>query len=323
MVKLLGYHIGGRESTGGIRTMRLMTMYTLSNEAVTIKVSSHGAELKSLINNATRKEYLWQAGPRYWGRTSPVLFPLVGNFKDKKYTYDGKTYSMSQHGFARDMEFLLVSSSENEIWFELRETKETYERYPFLFSLQIGYQLVGSSVKVSWKVVNTDKKSLYFSIGGHPAFLCPLNEEEKQTDCYIEFARVDKDVVSFPENMEYSLIQESGLLVKKTYSLVLENGRYQIADTLFDLDALIMEHSQANKVSLLSKDQTPYLSVEFDAPLFGVWSPVGKHAPFICIEPWYGRCDAEDFEGTLEEREWGNTLQSGEVFEAGYTICIE
>lgn len=279
--------------------------------------------MKSLINNNTGKEYMWNADPAYWARTAPILFPLVGNFKNKQYEYKDMIYSMSQHGFARDMEFQLLSKKDDEIWLELRETEETYQNYPFLFSLQIGYRLAENRVKVSWKVVNTDQKTLYFSIGGHPAFLCPLNEGENQTDCSIEFIKEEKCAETRPEQMEYYLIQQNGLLVKKPYALSLEKGRFQITERLFDNDALIMQDYQANKVSLVSGSGKAYLSLEFDAPLFGVWSPAGKHAPFVCIEPWYGRCDAEDFEGTLEERECGNTLQPQEIFEKSYTIVIE
>lgn len=96
-----------------------------------------------------------------------------------------------------------------------------------------------------------------------------------------------------------------------------------ITADLFDEDALIIEHDQAHRVSLCDPDGEPYLTVRFDAPLFGVWSPAKKNAPFICIEPWYGRCDRETFEGDLSEREYGNALAPSETFYAEYTVTIE
>jgi galactose mutarotase-like enzyme len=66
-----------------------------------------------------------------------------------------------------------------------------------------------------------------------------------------------------------------------------------------------------------------YISVGFDAPLFGLWSPAGKGAPFICIEPWYGRADKASFSGDITEREYDNKLAVGETFKAEYTIEIE
>ena len=114
-------------------------MFCLKNEELTLEIASHGAEMRSLKDNQTGQEYLWDADPAFWKRTSPVLFPLVGNYRDKESIYEGKTYSMSQHGFARDMDFTVTEEAESEIWFELHETPETKEKYPFDFCLSIGY----------------------------------------------------------------------------------------------------------------------------------------------------------------------------------------
>ena len=103
---------------------------------------------------------------------------------------------------------------------------------------------------------------------------------------------------------------------------MINGGMLSIDAGLFDRDALIIEGKQAKRVSLCDRDKKPYLSVSFDSPLFGLWSPAGKHAPFICIEPWYGRCDKASFEGTLEEREYGNVLKPGEIFEKEYQVEI-
>ena len=101
------------------------------------------------------------------------------------------------------------------------------------------------------------------------------------------------------------------------------DGYCQIDEHMFDKDALIIENRQASKVSLCTPDKKPYLTVSFDAPLFGLWSPAGMGAPFICIEPWYGRCDRAGFAGELKDREYGNSLAQGEKFEKSYTIAIE
>ena len=146
-----------------------MGAYQLKNEELTLTVISAGAEMKSLKDNKTEQEYLWQADPKFWGRTSPVLFPIVGNYVQKQSVYEGKTYTLSQHGFARDMEFDLESQTEEEIWFVLKDTESTLEKYPFHFALHIGYELCKNEVKVNWTVENTDTKELYFSIGAHPA----------------------------------------------------------------------------------------------------------------------------------------------------------
>ena len=146
-----------------------MGAYQLKNEELTLTVISAGAEMKSLKDNKTEQEYLWQADPKFWGRTSPVLFPIVGNYVQKQSVYEGKTYTLSQHGFARDMEFDLESQTEEEIWFVLKDTESTLEKYPFHFILKVGYRLSGRQVEVMWKVENPNDKKMYFSIGGHTA----------------------------------------------------------------------------------------------------------------------------------------------------------
>ena len=292
-----------------------MGMYTIRNQELVIKVHSFGAELKSLKARSTGREYLWQADPAYWKRTSPVLFPLVGNYINKEMHYRGKSYTMSQHGFARDREFTCIRQEEKEIWFRLEADEETKKSYPFAFVLEIGYELTESrTVKVTWKVTNQDDKEMYFSIGGHPAFYCPLNPGEKQTDysIYLEGA---KEITS-------RRIGEGGLATDTLVTYPLEESCLPIDAHLFDYDALVVENHQTQKVSLLDPGKHPYVTVSFDAPLFGLWSPPKKNAPFVCIEPWHGRCDHEKFEGALEEREWGNRLSPGEVFEAFYTISI-
>lgn len=290
-----------------------MIKHTLKNDYLTITVNELGAELSSIRNNLSQQEYLWNADPAYWKRHSPILFPIVGGLKNKEYTYNNKTYPMGQHGFARDMEFELIKKEEHELVFSLSSNEATYQVYPFLFELQIGYQLVDEKIIVSWNVKNTDTKTMYFSIGGHPAFLCPLHENENQSDYSLLFDTTKLNVTN---------INTNGLAIDTKKHMTLENGYLPISKHLFDEDALVIEHNQAHRVSLVTPDKTPYVTVRFDAPLFGIWSPAQKNAPFVCIEPWYGRCDHQTFEGTLKEREWGNSLTPNEVFEASYEIEI-
>lgn len=288
----------------------------LENDSLEVTINSFGAELSSITGKETGTQYLWDADEKFWKRSAPVLFPFVGSLKDKKYTVDGKDYPMGQHGFARDMEFSVVSETKDEAWFELRSNDDTLAKFPFEFVLKIGYKLDGNDIKVTWHVENPGDKELLFSIGGHPAFMCPVTEDGKQSDYYLKF---DAD-----KALTYGLLSGDGLLDRDDYLLGVDiNGYCAIDEHMFDKDALIIEHFQASKVSLCTPDKKPYLTVSFDAPLFGLWSPAGKGAPFVCIEPWYGRCDRTDFSGELKDREYGNVLAAGETFEKSYTITID
>lgn len=289
-----------------------MALFQISNDKITIQVDSMGAELKSLKRVSDAREYLWQGDPTYWGRTSPVLFPIVGALKNGCYRIGDKEYPMGQHGFARDREFQLKSQVASEIWFSLRSDEKTLAVYPYPFLLEIGYELTGYTVTVKWRVTNPEKEPISFSIGGHPAFLCPIDPGTDQTQYRLSFDTKEQIVSS---------CIDGGLLGKDKKTYRLRDGVLPITDDLFDGDALVVENDQAHSVALVKPNGTPYLTVDFDAPLFGIWSPPKKKAPFICIEPWYGRCDSVDFVGEFQDREWGQTLSRGS-FEVQYQITI-
>lgn len=285
-----------------------MELHTIKNKDLSVSVSLHGAEIKSLKNLSTDFEYMWQADSKYWGRTSPILFPIVGNYKDKTSIYNGKSYQLSQHGFARDMDFILESSTENSATFLLKDTSETLEKYPFHFELRVTYTLNERSLVVNWNVKNTNPETMYFSIGGHPAFNCDL------ANSYLKF----KDTNA----LNIGVLNTTGELSKKVINFELEKNTLQLDSSLFDEDALIAEDNQCSEITLGTDKDTDLLKISFDAPVFGIWSPAGKNAPFVCIEPWYGRTDREDFDQKLENRQWGNKLEPGQIFNSEYTITI-
>lgn len=290
-------------------------MKTLSNNQLTIQVSPHGAELSSIVNNATGKEYLWQADPAYWKRHSPVLFPIVGSLWNNEYHHKGVAYQLSQHGFARDKEFELIKESDTELRFRLRKSEDTLKLYPFPFNLEIGYRLAGNQIEVIWFVENTGKEELHFQIGAHPAFYYPYYNEDSQQRGFFSFDR--------QEGLTYKLIQEKGCIGDQEYPLTLNaEGLLPLDTHTFDKDALVLENSQIKRVDLLDHDGSSYLTVYFTAPVVGLWSPAAKNAPFVCIEPWYGRCDRVNYAGEYKDKDWMQHLQPGEVFNASYFIEI-
>lgn len=290
-------------------------MHTIKNEYLEVSIEDKGAEIKSV--KFAGKEYMWHGDPAFWGRTSPVLFPLVGSVNNGEYRHEGNTYKMGQHGLARDMVFSLLSKEEDKISFLLEDTAESYIKFPFKFQLYIAYELIGRRIKVSWKVVNTDDKTLVFSIGAHPAFMCPITGEGNQTDYSLYFEKAGKPV----DQIKVGYLS-GGLYSDEREVFKLSDGIMNITYNLFDRDALILEGNQADKVSILDKAGNPYVSVLFDTDVMGIWSPAGKHAPFICIEPWYGRCDKVGYDGEWKDREYSNFLEKGESFEREYEVEV-
>lgn len=288
-------------------------MEQLKNEKLTIKVKEHGAELCS-ITDCKGKEYLWQADPAFWKRHSPVLFPIVGSVWNGEFKAEGKTYKMSQHGFARDTDFTLVSKTENEVWFALDSNDTTIEAYPYRFRLEIGYRLEGNAIKVMWKVGNKDNKEIFFQIGAHPAFYYPNYGEDGERG-YFRF-----DV---KDSFRYLKIGEKACASLVEHKQELDGHDLRLDIHTFDIDTFIVHDSQLKSVALLDKNKSPYLSLYFNAPVVGLWSPPTKNAPFVCIEPWYGRCDRENFTGEFRERDNVNALKQGETFSASYDIRID
>ncbi|MGN0254736.1 MAG: aldose 1-epimerase family protein [Chordicoccus sp.] len=291
----------------------------LKNESLVFTVDTHGAEMQSLIKDGT--EYLWSGDPKFWGRHAPVLFPIVGALQGGQYTFGGKTCHMGQHGFARDMEFELIGQTDTSLTYRLTENGKTLGMYPFRFVLEVGYELKENEVTVSWKVENPAETDLYFSIGGHPAFMCPPGGGEAFRGCGILLKKNGRrldEIHTSPIDVE-----AGGLIIEdapKRYAL--NNGVLTPSDELFADDALVLEDSQADEISLTGPDEKPYLTVTGDTPLVGIWSPAGKSAPFVCIEPWYGRADGVGFHGTLEEKKYERKLAPGGTFRGGYTIRL-
>ena len=290
-------------------------MQTLQNEILTVEISEHGAELQSIRNASA--EYLWQGDPAYWGRRSPVLFPIVGSVWEKRYRVAGQEFELGQHGFARDMDFVLVSQTENEVRYRLESSEETLAKYPYPFVLEIAYKLHGNKVDVIWDVVNPSSEKIYFQIGAHPAFNYPDYSTEHKERGFLSFGNA--------QGLECIRIKEKGCVDAETkYPLeVPADGLLPLASDTFDaIDTIMLEDSQINEVAMYRADRTPWLKVTFDAPVVGIWSPPGKVAPFICLEPWYGRCDRAGYEGDYREKDWMNCLAPGESFHGVYTIEI-
>jgi len=286
-----------------------MSKTELSHNGLSAVINYHGAELKSLKKGD--REYMWQADPKYWNRTSPVLFPFVGAVAEGIFRVDGTEYRMGQHGFARDMDFELIESGEDRCVFLLNSNDETRAKYPFDFELYIGYELSDNGISISWKVCNHSDKDLEFSIGAHPAFNCVLNETQ------IRIMKKGKGLPAFTNS-----VFGKGLLTDKKAEISLDEGVMSLDEHSFDGDAYVIENSQTDRVEILDKDGKFVLAVSYDSPLVGIWSPPGKNAPFMCIEPWYGRADKEGFVGEIKDREWNNTLKPGEVFECRYMIEV-
>lgn len=288
--------------------------FTLANEYITVVSKDKGAELCSIKSKSSNLEYLWQADPAFWNRHAPVLFPIVGRLRDDKTIIAGKEYSMTQHGFARDMIFEVVEHSSSTITYRITSSEETKKRYPYDFALYIGYMLRDNQVEVSYRVENKDKKNIFFSIGAHPGFNCPLEEGENFEDYYLEF---DKEELISSFRLRNGVVQERKELLFDT-----KVKNLKLSKDLFKEDAIMLEDTESAELSLKSGKTGRGITVNYKGfPYLGIWSkPDG--APFVCIEPWFGIADFAGSSGIYEEKKGIMELKEEEGFSCSFIIKI-
>ncbi len=274
--------------------------HVLQNADCRIELDPLGAELQSL--QIANKERVWTASPKWWARHSPVLFPVVGRCREDRIQIDGQFFPMSQHGFARDTEFVSQEKTEKSVLFRLFDTGETLQQFPFPFELSIRYTALKKGVHVSYEVVNPGNRSLPFALGAHPGFLLPESGFDKLT---LEFSE--------EEQLSRHLLK-SGLFSGETEHL--GNGKtLELRSDLFDKDAIVFKGIRNRKLQV--SDNTDFsLRMEFGGfEDLGIWTKAGC-TEFLCLEPWYGFADSETGPDELSERPGIHLLEPGQSFEA-------
>ena len=283
-------------------------MIQLNNDHLAISINEKGAELQSVqLNNL---EYLWQADPNYWGKHSPVLFPIVGELKDGKYTFENKEYHLSRHGFARDKMFEAKQTAATSATFTLHSDAATLAVYPFQFIFQVEYEVKQTTLYCSYIVQNLNDGEMYFSVGGHPAFRVPLNDKLKYTDYNLAFVN-DSTLERFLLN--------NGLTNGSTETPVLDDKKLHLKPSLFYKDAIVLKHIKSKQVKLFTDKDPHGLKFVFEGfPYFGIWA--AKDAPFVCLEPWCGIADNIHHNGQLKNKEGINHLASGATWKRTWSI---
>lgn len=289
--------------------------YTISNGRLTARISSLGAELRSL-KDEEGLEYIWQRNPEFWGRSAPFLFPIVGSLKDGRTVIRGKTYEMKQHGVLRDQEFELLNLATDEAAFVVTYDEETLSRYPFKYKVIIAYAFRGESLGVTISVVNESDEIIPFNLGAHPAFNCPLRPGEAFTDYVVRFEH--------HETFNSPAVAPGGLLdfAKTAYAGTWLRS-LPLSRALFAIDTVTLPRPRSRYAQLVNARTGK--GVEIDFPLFtsfAIWSPYPKEAPFVCLEPWIGYADKTTTDGQFIHKDFIVLLGSLEQRDYEYTIRV-
>ncbi|RFZ85982.1 aldose 1-epimerase family protein [Mucilaginibacter terrenus] len=288
-------------------------MTVIENEFLSVAIDTKGAQLSSLKNKETGVEHMWQADANVWAYHAPNLFPIVGQLINDELLVDGEKYSMKRHGFARQSDFILLESDGVSAAFSLPNCEKTLQVYPYKFDFQVLYTLIENSLRVTYKLINRDKKTIYFSVGGHPAFNVPFGPGESYEDYYVEFET--------QETLSTHLLSAEGLFNGETRPVEITNKKLPLTRDMFQADALVFKDMQSRLLTIKSEKHDRTLSVEF--PHFnyvGLWAKPG--ADFLCIEPWLGCADSVGEAKDISQKEAIQKVAVGHVFEASYFISI-
>ncbi len=288
-------------------------MTTIENDFLKVTIRNQGGEMTSLYNKVSGVEHLWQGDVNIWPWHAPNLFPVVGGLIANELLVDGKAYKMERHGFNRASELLLVGSNETSARFSLPYSDETLEVYPYKFDFQVCYDLIENALRVTYKVINHEHETIYFSVGGHPAFNVPFHQGESYQDYYLEF--------ELNEKLERHLLSAEGFFTGETLPVELHGKKLPLTREMFSQDAWVFKNLRSREVIIKSHKHDQTLAVEF--PHFnylGIWAKPG--ADFFCIEPWLGCADTVGKQVDIKHKEAIQHLKYGHVFEAAFYISI-
>ena len=289
-------------------------IYEISNKFFTAKVDSLGAQLVSL-KGCGGHEYLWVGDPEYWREHAPVLFPIVGALRENHTRIDGQWYEMTRHGFAKRMEFALKEQGEDYLALSLEASGETRAMYPFDFTFIVTYTLTDEGISTRFTVKNTGERPMPYSVGGHPGFNLPVDEEAEFEDYTIQFRQ--------NECQDCPVIDlGTGLIDGERNGFHLDGKEIPLQHSLFYQDALVFEHLNSQTVRIVNKKTGRGIEMDFAGfPMLGIWSAVND-GPYVCLEPWTG-CATLSTEGDeFREKKGMRELAPGGEAEHSFTVRV-
>ena len=261
---------------------------TLKNKSAIAQIDSKGAELIS-YKDVFGTEYMWQKDPKYWAKTSPVLFPIVGNLRGDTTIIDGREYHMSKHGFCRTVEFKVTYQSDEKAIFTYTYNDETLAMYPYKFSLTLTYSLSGAELQIQYSVMNLDERGIDYTFGAHPGFNVPVDGNGGFEDYCLEFDQPETagcPVYDFDKN-------EINMSNRADFTNGTNKMMLKYSD--FDNDAIMFDQPKSSKVKLYSIKTGRGVEMDFgDFDFIAFWTPIKMDAPFLCMEPWCGMAVCSD-----------------------------
>lgn len=289
-------------------------IYSLENDALSIKINSAGGELWSL-KDKDNTEYLWQGNAEYWEDRAPNLFPYIARLTQGRYILNGKVYKMGIHGFLMNSELSLRYMDKNKLVLSLKNNNKTFQQYPYKFDIRIMYKLTKNQLEVHYSVRNKDRKKMFFGVGGHPGFNVPFEEGLKFEDYYIQFKN--------PENVERVEMSDDCFVLGEYEKFEFDQqDKINLHHDMFKDDAIILRNVP-RRICLRSDKGKKALEIENQKMDFlGIWHMPHTGAPYVCLEPWSSLPSRKGIIEELEKQENLICLEQGGYYSSFYKIRI-
>lgn len=283
-----------------------MSLTTIRSDALTVVISSQGAEIQS-IQDKNGLEYMWYGDPAYWANRSPILFPVAGGMRDDCYDWLGQRWPMPKHGIVRNIPWEVEEAGESRAVFL---TRQKSEGFPFEYDLRAIFTVEANRLEVCYAVASRDERPFCFSVGGHEAYLTPEGVEEYEV-VFDEEEDIVHTVLSGTLNTH-----ETVDIAKKTRVLPL---KYEY----FDIDALVLRSLKSRGVTLLGGKEGRRLRLDFpDHPFLLIWSKPKAKAPYVCLEPWCNGPDFVDAPYEIDKKPGFMRIEPGQTITRRHTVTI-
>jgi galactose mutarotase-like enzyme len=212
---------------------------------------------------------------------NPILFPICGNLPNNTYTVGDQTYTLVQHGFARNLPWTVLKHTPTTLEIALESSPETLAVYPFEFLFKMTYALEGESLVVRSHITNRSTQTMPFSLGFHPYF-----------------AVQDKSKLTFDLSAE----QQFDNVTQQTQPFT---GKVDLNVPEIDLALFPVTRQTA---AMKGGKRTIALTSDKIFTTLVVWTVEGK--PFVCVEPWTAQRNALNTGVDLTHLEAGASIEA-------------
>jgi galactose mutarotase-like enzyme len=239
---------------------------------------------------------------------NPILFPLVSwnavGEKKHCYRWQGRTWNMPQHGFARRLPWRVTRREPESVTLELTDNAATRENYPFSFLCRIRYGLQNGRLVWDQFIENRGAGPMPFSAGFHPYLYVPLTDQGRRRESFIRI----------PGCQKVSPIDSWSGFTKEPFSIREWSVNTELDGTLFLTDL------EKRELRLIDPFRELEIVLNFEAapnyPFIALWTR-SPESPFYCLEPWTSLPNSFTREEDLI------FLQPGETFQAGMWLEIK